>query len=485
MTEAPPAWPEPIDLMRHSRRPERNGSVDRLPPHSIEAEQGVLGCCLLASEACEEALEGLPDEAFYDLRHQHIFGTIRAMVVASVRIDPLTLMEALRSRQQLEACGGMSYLTALLDATPTAGHVKEYVATVQQKWLERSIIQTCTAAVASIYEGAASQDVLETLESDLTRMTAKRNESAVRPMKEIVHESINEIERLHGLKGQLSGIPSGYVDIDKMTGGWMGGDMIVIAGRPASGKTSLAMNMAEFAAVDHKVPVGVFSLEMTDRQIVTRMMLSRARINIRWIREGAMLPERDFPKLTGSAGRFAKAAIHIDDTSGLTMERIRSRARRMKRKHDIKLMVIDYLQLIMIPARGRESRNDAVAAVSNGIKNLAKELDIPIIVLSQMSRDIEKGTSKTRRKPRLSDLRDSGAIEADADLVAFLWNPDETDEDSDGSGFEAIPVNLIIEKQRNGPTGTVHLTFLKNYTRFESAAKVSAYDVPNQEPLQI
>jgi replicative DNA helicase len=249
--------------------------------------------------------------------------------------------------------------------------------------------------------------------------------------------------------------------------------MIVIAARPSMGKTSLAMNIAESVSIDQKLPVGVFSLEMTSESLVLRMLCSRSRVNLRNVREG-FLAERDFPKLTGAAGKLANAPLFIDDTSGLSILQLRAKARRMAQQYGIKLFVVDYLQLLHSTARRAENRQQEIADISNGIKSLAKELNVPVIVLSQLNRELEKDKD---RKPRLSDLRESGAIEQDADVVGLLYKPSREDEDA----FEeqdAIAINLLIAKQRNGPTGDVHLTFLKSYTRFESAAKVSDDDVP-------
>jgi replicative DNA helicase len=264
-----------------------------------------------------------------------------------------------------------------------------------------------------------------------------------------------------------------------MTSGLHPGEMIVIAARPSMGKTSLAMNIAEHVAIDQKLPVGVFSLEMTASSLVLRMLCSRSRVNLRNVRDG-FLAERDFPKITGSAGKLAGAPLFIDDSSALSILQLRAKARRMAQQYGIKLFVIDYLQLLHSTARRAENRQQEIADISNGIKSLAKELNVPVIVLSQLNRELER---EKNRKPRLSDLRESGAIEQDADLVGLLYKP-SSDEDEEmggggGEGQEAVPVNLLIAKQRNGPTGDVNLTFLKAFTRFESAAKVSDDDVPN------
>jgi replicative DNA helicase len=270
-------------------------------------------------------------------------------------------------------------------------------------------------------------------------------------------------------------LATGFADFDKMTSGFHPGEMIVIAARPSMGKTSLAMNIAEHVCIDQRLPVGVFSLEMTAESLVLRMLCSRSRVNLRNVRDG-FLAERDFPKLTGAAGKMAAAPLFIDDTSGLSILQMRAKARRMHQQHGIKLLVIDYLQLLHSTARrAQENRQQEIADISNGIKALAKELSIPVIVLAQLNRELEKDKN---RKPRLSDLRESGSIEQDADLVGLLYKP-SVEEDEGGVGDQdSRPVNLLIAKQRNGPTGDVNLTFLNSITRFESAAKVSDEDIP-------
>ena len=294
-------------------------------------------------------------------------------------------------------------------------------------------------------------------------------------MKDLVHRAINTIEDYHQRQGMITGVGTGFLDFDKMTSGLHGGEMIVIAARPSMGKTSLVMNIVEHVVLEEKQPVGVFSLEMTAESVVLRMLCSRARVNMRNIRDG-FLAERDFPKLTGAAGKMANAPLYIDDSAGLSILQLRAKARRMYQQYGVKLIVIDYLQLLNASSSRVENRQQEVAMISNGVKALAKELNVPVIVLSQLNRELEKDKS---RKPRLSDLRESGAIEQDADLIALLYKPNEGkegDDDDAPQDQEAIPVNLLIAKQRNGPTGDVHLTFFKGYTRFESAAKVS--DVP-------
>src|SRR5437660_4445829 len=284
-----------------------------------------------------------------------------------------------------------------------------------------------------------------------------RVEAITNTIKELVHSAISTIESFHQRQGMLTGVGTGFVDLDKMTSGLHGGEMIVIAARPSMGKTSMAMNIAEHVAIDQKIPVGVFSLEMTADSLVLRMLCSRSRVNMRNVRDG-FLAERDFPKLTGAAGKLANAPLFIDDSSGLSILQLRAKARRMHQQFGVKLFVIDYLQLLHSTARRAENRQQEIADISNGVKALAKELNVPVIVLSQLNRELER---EKNRKPRLSDLRESGAIEQDADVVGLLYKP-SSDEDEIGNTMaeeDAVPVNLLIAKQRNGPTGDVNLTF--------------------------
>lgn len=469
------------DLSNKARR-KKNPSVetaklDRLPPHSLEAEQGVLGCILLSPNdsmgICIEKLRR-GGEAFYDLRHRTLYELLVEMYDRKEHIDLVTIGQMLRDRGQFENLGGLAYLTSLQDAVPTAVGVEYYLKIVWDKYLLRRMIQTCTTVVSRIFEHEGEVDtLLDEVERDVLRINEDRGESGTLNIKELVHKAINSIEEFHQRQGMLTGISTGFPDLDKMTSGLHGGEMVVLAARPSMGKTSLAMNIAESVVVDQKLPVGVFSLEMTAESLVLRMLCSRARVNLRDIREG-FLAERDFPKLTGAAGKLANAPLVIDDTPGLSILQMRARARRMAQQHGIKLFVVDYLQLLHSTARRAENRQQEIADISNGIKSIAKELEVPIIVLSQLNREVEK---EKNRKPRLSDLRESGSIEQDADLVTLLYRP-ANEEEEPSLESDAVPVKLLIAKQRNGPTGEVNLTFLKGYTRFESAAKVSAEDVP-------
>jgi replicative DNA helicase len=473
----------PADLKHAPRRKKALPDVtkvDRLPPHSPEAEQGVLGCVLLSPNdsmgICIEKLKS-GAEVFYDLRHQTIFATLAEMYDRREAIDVITLQQTLKNKQLLEEVGGIAYLSALPDVVPSAANLTYYLDIVTEKFLLRKMIQTCTEVVGRVYDYEGEVDALmDEVERDILRISESRVQGQTNTIKELVNRAINTVEAFHQRQGMLSGIGTGFMDLDRMTTGLHGGEMIVIAARPSMGKTSLAMNIAEHVSIDERLPVGVFSLEMTADSLVLRMLCSRGRVNLRNVREG-FLVDRDFPKLTSAAGKLAGAPLFIDDSSGLSILQLRAKARRMHQQYGIKLFVIDYLQLLHSTARRAENRQQEIADISSGIKALAKELEVPIIVLSQLNREIER---EKGRPPRLSDLRESGAIEQDADVVGLLYKPKQGGDDEDNAPAveeEAVPVNLLLAKQRNGPTGDVNLTFLKSYTRFESAAKISDEDV--------
>jgi replicative DNA helicase len=423
---------------------------------------------------CIEKLKG-GTEAFYDLRHRTVYEALVEMYDGKQAIDPFTLQQRLKDKQQLESVGGVAYVSALPDAVPSAANLSFYLEIIWEKFILRRMISTCTEAIGRVYEYEGDVDaLLDEVERDILHISESRVESSSSTIKDLVHRAITTIEEYHQRQGMLTGLGTGFTDLDKMTSGLHGGEMIVIAARPSMGKTSLAMNVAEHVSIDLKLPVGVFSLEMTAESLVLRMLCSRSRVNLRNIRDG-FLAERDFPKLTGAAGKLANAPLFIDDTAGMSILELRAKARRMYQQYGIKLFVVDYLQLLHSSARRIENRQQEIADISNGIKALAKELKVPVIVLSQLNRELEKDKS---RKPRLSDLRESGAIEQDADLVALLYKPASGEDEEAGQEQDAVPVNLLIAKQRNGPTGDVNLTFLKSYTRFESAAKISSDDLP-------
>ena len=484
-----PTGGAPPDLKR-TRREKRPAAeplrTDRLPPHSDEAERGVLGCMLLDPQqvvpSCIAKFKGVSD-VFYDRTNQGLYELLVEMDERREAIDVLTVRQRLKDKNQLEAIGGDSFLNDLQNSVPSAANWSFYADIVREKHLLRRMITTCTSVVGRLFdfEGDIKQ-LLDDVEREVLQACEDRVKTEVKPIKDLVNHSIKQIERLHENKGMLDGISTGFPELDKMTTGLHPGEMIVIAARPSMGKTSLAMNIAEHVAIEQGIPVGVFSLEMQAEALILRMLCSRARVNMRNVREG-FLAERDFPRLTGMSSKLAKAPLFIDDSSALSILELRAKARRMHQQHGIKLVVIDYLQLLhSTAARSRDNRQQEIADISSGVKALAKELNIPVIVLAQLNRDLEKDKA---RKPRLSDLRESGAIEQDADLVCLLYKPRSGEDEDDGGGaqddtHDGFPVNLLIAKQRNGPTGEVNLVFLKGYTRFEESKKVAEEDMPQQ-----
>jgi len=458
--------------------------IDRLPPHSLEAEQGVLGCALLEPSdsigQCIERIKG-GGEPFYDLRHRTIYEVLVSMYDRKEPIDLITLGQKLKDAGQIDGVGGLAYLSELMDAVPSAANLAYYLDIVREKHVLRRVLATCSEAVSKVheYEGAVDS-LLDEVERDILKISQDRSENTNRTMRELVRSAVDMIQDFHQRKGGLTGLPTGFPDLDKMTSGLQPSDMVVIAARPSMGKTSLAMNIAEHVSVEANLPVGVFSLEMTSESLVMRMLCSLARVNGRLIRDG-FLSEGDFRRLTAAASKLSRAPIHIDDTPGLSILQLRARARRMWQQHGVKLFIIDYLQLMHSTSKkAADSRQQEVAELSNGVKALAKELKVPVIVLCQLNRELEKDKD---RKPKLSDLRESGAIEQDADLVGLLYKPAAEDDDqrredpeARDDGMGATPVNLLIAKQRNGPTGDVCLTFLKGITRYESASKIASTD---------
>ncbi len=477
------AYSPSADLKNTPRRREDPPVIPlgRTPPHDLAAEQGVLGCILLdIRQNLPDCIEKVKDESvFYDLRHQAIYATMVEMFSRNDPIDILTLSHQLRAAGELDNIGGVAYLTELQDSVPSAANLEYYFDIVRDRALLRRMIQTCTQAISDAYEESGEVErLIGEVEQAVLAINNDHNIADTPDIKTHITKAIETIEEYFKNKGASTGIETGFTDLDKMTTGLHAGEMIVVAARPSMGKTSLAMNIVEHVVLNGNLPVGVFSLEMSADSLVMRMLCSLARINLRDLRDG-FLKTSDFPRIHEAASRLTKSGLHIDDTAGLSIVQLSARARRMWQQHDIKLFVIDYMQLLHSTSRrAGENRQQEIAEISSGIKALAKSLGVPIIVLSQLNRELEKDKN---RKPRLSDLRESGSIEQDADLVGLLYKPGGVDEDTDDPDSEARPVNLLIAKQRNGPTGDVPLTFLKGYTRFENAAKFNPEDLPQDD----
>src|SRR5437868_330586 len=444
--------------------------IHRTPPHSVEAEQGVLGSMLISPrDAIAEVVEKINEEYFYVPAHQTIFTVLVDLWNAGQAIDLITFTQVLRDRNLLETVGGAAAVTSLFTFVPTAANVGYYLEIVRDKYILRSIIAASTESVRRAYE---EQDevgnLLDEVEQKIFAVGEDRFKGQMLSMKDQVMEAIESIEKLYERKGGITGISTGFTEFDRMTSGLHPAEMIVIAARPSMGKTALAMNIAEHAAIESKLAVGVFSLEMSSQQLVQRLLCSRARVNLQKVRDG-FLAERDFPSLTTAASKLAEAKIFIDDSAGLTILELRAKARRLKAQQDVQLVIVDYLQLLRSPSRrAQENRQLEISEISAGLKSLAKELQIPIIVVAQLNRQHE---ARSGGRPRLSDLRESGSIEQDADLVGLLVRPEIYEEDKDAREEKAGEAELIIAKQRNGPVGEIPLTFLKEFTRFETRAR--------------
>ena len=438
-------------------------SSHKLPPQNIEAEQSVLGGILIENEAINKVLEILTVGDFYRDSHQRIFNALVDLSERDEPADLVTLTNELRKANQLDSIGGASYLASLTDSVPTAANVEYYANIVKEKAILRRLIETSTDIITQSYEDRGDvEGFLDEAERAIFEISERRVKPSFYSIRDIVKESFKTIERLFGKKELITGVPSGFKDLDRMTAGFQPSDLIIVAGRPSMGKTALCLNLAQYAAIEKKIPVAIFSLEMSKEQLVIRMLCSEAQVEGTRLRTG-FLSESDWPKLTLAAGNLSEASIFIDDTAALTVLELRAKGRRLKSEHGLGMLIVDYLQLM----KGRskvESRQQEISEISRSLKALAKELNIPVIAVSQLSRRAED-PQRIERRPQLSDLRESGAIEQDADLILFIYRDElyNRAEDNPNKGIAEV----IIGKQRNGPTGTVKLAFLDKFTAFK------------------
>ena len=439
----------------------------RIPPHSLEAEQSVLGAILLDYQVLDE-IEGLlpTPEAFYAEAHRKIYAAMQGLRAEGSPVDLVTLAEELSRRGELDGVGGISYLMQLSEATPTAAYAEHYARIVAEKWTLRRLIQAAGEAMRLAYEEAGSLDeILDQAGKRILEVALAQTEVEARSMRELVHETFEHIEALFQNKGETAGVRTGFKELDQLIGTLAPGSLNIIAARPAMGKTAFALTIAQHAALKEGVGVGIYSLEMPAAQLVLRMMCSEARIDMNRVRLG-QLSDRDFSRLVDVAGRLSEAPIFIDDTPDLTLMELRARARRLRSQHNVGLIIIDYLQLMSGPGGGQkgENRQQEIAAISRGLKALARELGAPVPALSQLPRALE---ARPHPRPMPSDLRDSGSIEQDADLVMFIYRDEYYNPHSEKAGIAEI----IVGKQRNGPTGTVELQFHAQHVRFNDLAK--------------
>lgn len=442
-----------------------DASLHRLPPQNLEAEQSVLGGILLNNPSLNSVLEILEVGDFYSEAHRKIFAAVVDLSDRNEPCDLITLNNILRDRKHLDQAGGTTYLASLVDNVPSAANIAHYSKIVKEKAILRRLIATATDILNKTYHSGVNVDtVLDEAEHAIFEISENKIRPAFFPFKEIIKESVKTIEKLYARKELVTGVPTGFEKIDDMTSGLQKSDLVIIAGRPSMGKTAFALNIAQYAALEASIPVAVFSLEMSKEQLALRMLSAESRVDSQRIRRG-FLGETDWPKLISAASRLSEAPIYIDDTPAITVLEMKAKTRRLKAEVDLGLVILDYLQLM----RGggyRESREQEISEISRSLKALAKELHVPVVALSQLNRKVE---DRNIKKPQMADLRDSGAIEQDADVIVFIYR-DEVYDKSDDNPEKGI-AEIIIGKQRNGPTGMVKLAFQEKYTRFENLAR--------------
>ncbi|WP_018868428.1 MULTISPECIES: replicative DNA helicase [unclassified Thioalkalivibrio] len=438
----------------------------RIPPHSEEAEQSVLGGLMLDNAAWDRVADRITDGDFYRHDHRLIFRAVAALAERNAPFDMVTVSEQLERSSELEDAGGMPYLGRLASETPSAANIVAYADIVRERSILRSLISVGTEIADSAFvpDGRESKELLDLAEQKVFRIAEQgaRGSQGFRGMKPLLTAAVEQIEHLYETQNPITGVATGYDDLDRLTSGLNPGDLVIVAGRPSMGKTSFAMNIAEYVAMKNAEPVAIFSMEMPGEQLAMRLLSSMGRINQQKLRSGR-LEDGDWPRLTSAVQMLSSAPLFIDDTPALSPTELRARTRRLMREHKgLKLIVVDYLQLMQFPGSG-ESRAHEISEISRSLKALAKELNVPMIALSQLNRSLEQRPNK---RPVMSDLRESGAIEQDADIIAFVYRDEVYNEESPDKGTAEI----IIAKQRNGPIGTVRLTFRGQFTRFENYA---------------
>jgi replicative DNA helicase len=442
--------------------------VGKLPPQAIELEQAILGAMMLDKNAINDTMDILTPASFYDPKHAYIYNAIRQLFAKTNPIDLLTVTNELRNSGELELSGGPQYIAQLTSRVASAAHAEFHARIISQKFIQREIIRMCSEVLTEAYDETTDVfDLLNKAEGDLFKIAENNMKKQVDVVQNVIKEAIKEIEKAAQNSDGISGVPTGFRDLDKLTSGWQRSDMIVIAARPAMGKTAFVLSMARNTAVDYNMGVAIFSLEMSSVQLVKRLIASESRISAEKLRKGD-LAEHEFQQLHSRITKLATAPIYIDDTAGLSIFDLRAKCRRLKSQFNIQMVIIDYLQLMTAGGgKGTGNREQEISTISRSIKEIAKELNIPIIALSQLSRSVE--TRGGDKKPILSDLRESGAIEQDADIVSFLYRPEyyglmTTDEGESNQGVGEI----IVAKHRNGATDSVRLKFISEYARFDN-----------------
>ncbi len=454
----------------------------RVPPQAVDVEASVLGAMLLEKEAIAKAFEVLDESAFYKPGHQSIFKAMTALFERSEPVDLITLTEELKRRGELEKVGGEYYLAELTTKVSSGANVEYHAHIVLEKALMRQLIASSSLVINRAYsESEDALGLLDEAEQQVFNISEQRMKKSFVTMNTAVHKTMELLEKIHGKHDGVTGVPSGFEELDKFTGGFQDSDLIVVAGRPSQGKTAFVLSAARNATVLKNKGVGFFSLEMSTQQLVMRLMCAEARVDAHKVRTGK-LPDDEWRKLSTSVGRLYKAKLFIDDTPALTVLELRAKARRLKSEHNIDMIVVDYLQLMQGP-KNANSREQEISSISRSLKALAKELNIPVIALSQLNRAVE---ARTDKRPALSDLRESGAIEQDADVVLFIHRPEMFGiEESEGESTKGL-AEIIIGKQRNGPTDTAKLQFIHQYARFENRSlRIEPTDylpIPPEEP---
>jgi len=439
-------------------------TLEKIPPQNLEAEMAVLGSMIIDEQAISVAAEKLGSDSFYKDTHKKIFDAILSLYSVNKAVDIITLSDELKRNNQLEDIGGVSYLTTLANSVPTAANINHYVGIVKENSVLRALITNCTRIISLCYENEGNIDELvDGAEKLVFEVSDRRTQgSGYLHLKEIVKDSIETIDLLYQKKAHVTGVPTGYIDFDIKTAGLQPSDLIVIAGRPSMGKSALALGIAEYAGVVEKIPTAMFSLEMSKEQLVQRMLCAHAKVDAHKVRTG-YLSTSDWPRLTAAAGKLSEAPIYIDDSPAISVMELRAKARRLKAHHNIQMLILDYLQL-MRGKEGIESRQQEISEISRSLKALARELNIPVVAISQLSRAVE---ARTDHRPQLSDLRESGAIEQDADVVVLILREEYYRPTPENQG----KAEVIIAKQRNGPVGSLSLAFIKEFTRFDNLAR--------------
>ena len=436
----------------------------KIPPHDIDAEQAVLGSMLTDKDAVNAAIETLKEDAFYREDNRAIYQAIINLYSKSEPIDIITLKDELESMDKFEQVGGLEYLAELPDKVPTTANVQKYIKIVEEKAILRKLIKTANEIIELGYDPAEDvEDIMDNAEKKIFDIMQSKNQKGYTPIKDVLVESFTKLEELYNRKQHITGVPTGFVELDYKTAGLHGSELILVAARPAMGKTAFALNIATNAALRGNAPVAIFSLEMSKDQLVNRILCSEAMVDSNKVRTGK-LEEDDWVKLAGAIGPLSESEIYIDDTPGISVMEIRTKCRKLKMEKNIGLVVIDYLQLVQGSNKRQASREQEISEISRSLKILAKEINVPVIALSQLSRAVEQ---RPDHRPMLSDLRESGAIEQDADIVMFLYRDDYYNKESEKKDIAEV----IIAKQRGGQTGTVELLWMGNYTKFVNLEK--------------